>query len=157
MKIKNVIATNVAVSLILLIMVSCTTTASYDNKQVHDDIVAANKKFMTAFENSDDLAMASLYTSDAKLMPTNSDFVSGNQAVQAFWKSVFDMGLKKATLETVEVEAMGDNAWEVGKYSLFIEGDQLVDSGKYLVAWKKVDGEWKLHRDIWNTSMPAQP
>lgn len=157
MQIKNVIGTTMAVFLVLLIMVSCTTTVSYDNDQVHDAIVAANKNFMTAFENSDDVAMAALYTADAQLLPTSSDFVSGNEAVQAFWKSIFDMGIKKAKLETVEVEGMGDTAWEVGKYTLFIEGDQVADSGKYVVVWKKVAGEWKLHRDIWNTSVSAQP
>ena len=157
MQIKNVIVTSMAVSVILLIMVSCTTTVSYDNDQVHDAIVAANKKFMAAFENSDDVAMAALYTADAQLLPTNSDFVSGNEAVRAFWKSVFDMGIKKAKLETVEVEGMGDTACEVGKYTLFIEGEQVADSGKYVVIWKMVNGQWKLHRDIWNTSMPAQP
>ena len=93
MQIKNVIVTSMAVSVILLIMVSCTTTPSYDNDQVHDAIVAANKKFMAAFENSDDVAMAALYTADAQLLPTNSDFVSGNEAVRAFWKSVFDLSL----------------------------------------------------------------
>ena len=28
-------------------------------------------------------------------------------------------------------------------------------SGKYIVVWKRDGGQWKLHRDIWNTSMPA--
>lgn len=26
---------------------------------------------------------------------------------------------------------------------------------KYVVVWKRVDGQWRLHRDIWNT-MPAK-
>nr|NIO33253.1 DUF4440 domain-containing protein [Gemmatimonadota bacterium] len=32
-----------------------------------------------------------------------------------------------------------------------------VEQGKYLVVWKRgEDGNWKLHADIWNTSMPAE-
>jgi ketosteroid isomerase-like protein len=27
-----------------------------------------------------------------------------------------------------------------------------MDSGKYVVIWKREDGAWKLHRDIWTTS-----
>ncbi len=156
MRIKNITVSAVTVSLLLLINASC-KTVQQDNAKTHDAIVAANKQFMSAFSNSDDAALAALYTEDAKLLPTNSDFVSGNEAVQAFWKSVFEMGIKKATLETLEVEGMGDTACEVGKYTLFIEGEQVADSGKYVIIWKMVNGQWKLHRDIWNTSMPAQP
>ena len=62
---------------------------------------------------------------------------------------------KSAKLEIVEVEGMGGTAYEVGKYTLYAEGDQMLDTGKYVVIWKKQeDGQWKLHRDIWNTSMP---
>ena len=32
---------------------------------------------------------------------------------------------------------------------------QVVDNGKYIVIWKKVDGKWLLHLDIYNTSMPG--
>ena len=156
MRIKNLIVSTVTVSLLLLINASC-NTVQQDNAKTYDAIVAANEQFMTAFGNSDDAGLAALYTEDAKLMPTGSDFVSGNEAVRAFWKSVFDMGIKTATLETLEVEAMGDTAWEVGEYTLFTEGEQVADSGKYVIIWKMVDGQWKLHRDIWNTSMPAQP
>lgn len=156
MRIKNVTVSAVTVSLLLLINVSC-NTVQQDNAKTRDAIVAANEQFMTAFSKNDDAAMAALYTEDAKLMPSNSDFVSGNEAVQAFWKSVFGMGIIKAKLETLEVEGMGDTACEVGKYTLYIEGEQVADSGKYVVIWKMVNGQWKLHRDIWNTSMPAQP
>jgi len=30
-----------------------------------------------------------------------------------------------------------------------------VTDGKYVVIWKRDGGQWKIHRDIWNTSMPA--
>jgi len=29
---------------------------------------------------------------------------------------------------------------------------ETLDRGKFLVVWKSVDGSWKLHRDIWNSS-----
>ena len=66
-----------------------------------------------------------------------------------------DMGLKRARLETVEVEGMDLYAYESGKYKLYVDEDLMVDHGKYIVIWKKaVDGnDWKMYRDIWNTSM----
>jgi ketosteroid isomerase-like protein len=30
------------------------------------------------------------------------------------------------------------------------------DRGKYIVIWRKVGGQWKLYRDIFNTNMPEK-
>ena len=64
------------------------------------------------------------------------------------------MGVKAAKLESVEVEGHGDSAVEIGKYELYAAGQQRVDHGKYVVIWKREQGEWMLWRDIWNTSVP---
>jgi len=58
-------------------------------------------------------------------------------------------------METVKAEAFGKIAIEEGRYKLLVEGDQVVDQGKYIVTWEKVDGKWKIQRDIWNTNNPA--
>jgi uncharacterized protein (TIGR02246 family) len=100
-------------------------------------------------------AIASLYTADAQLLPANSDFVRGTDAIRAFWQKVIDMGLGGASLETIEVDAHGDTAIEVGRYRLLAAGDTAVDNGKYVVVWKKDGNDWKLYRDIWNTD-PAK-
>jgi uncharacterized protein (TIGR02246 family) len=119
---------------------------------IRSQIEAGNKEFTAAFKRGDAAAMASLYTPQGQLLPANSDFVRGTEAIRAFWQSVMDMGLKDATLETVEVEAHGDTAIEVGRYRLFAGGGALADQGKYIVIWKNEGGRWKLHRDIWTTS-----
>jgi hypothetical protein len=31
----------------------------------------------------------------------------------------------------------------------------VLDQGKYIVIWKREKGQWKLHRDIFNSSVPA--
>lgn len=97
--------------------------------------------------------MASLYTNDGMLLPPGADVQSGKQAIQAFWQMVMDMGVKTARLETLEVEDNGEIAIEVGRYNLRGAEGQVIDHGKYIVAWKKDMGQWKLSRDIWNTSI----
>ncbi len=116
---------------------------------------AANQVFMARFKSGDAAGIADLYTRNGQLLPAQSDFVAGRDAIQAFWQGAMDMGLKEAKLETVELEDHGTTAIEVGRYTLFAEGGQVVDAGKYVVVWKQEDGGWKLHRDIWNTSQPA--
>jgi uncharacterized protein (TIGR02246 family) len=119
------------------------------------EIESANAQFMSAFKRSDATAIASFYTSGAQLLPANSDFVRGTAAIRAFWQNVMNMGLKSASLETIEVEDHGGTAIEVGRYRLLAAGDALVDHGKYIVVWKNDSGTWKLHLDIWTTSQPA--
>lgn len=118
-------------------------------------IGSANTQFGSAFKRGDAAAMADLYTSGAQLLPANSDFIRGTAAIRTFWQSVIDMGLKDASLETIEVEDHGDTAIEVGRYRLLAAGGAVADQGKYMVVWKKDNGTWKLHRDIWTTSQPA--
>jgi uncharacterized protein (TIGR02246 family) len=122
--------------------------------EVRDAIAAANEEFMAAFNRGDAAGLAALYTDHGQVLPPNSDFVTGKPAIQTFWQAVMDMGIKEAELETVEVEGHGDTATEVSKFTLKGEGGQVLDQGKYIIIWKQEDGQWKLHRDIFNSSMP---
>jgi uncharacterized protein (TIGR02246 family) len=122
---------------------------------IRAQIEAANVQFVNAFKRGDATALAGLYTSGAQLLPANSDFVRGTAAIRAFWQNVINMGLKGASLETVDVEGHGDTAIETGRYRLLAAGDVVADQGKYIVVWKNDNGAWKLHRDIWTTSQPA--
>lgn len=136
---------------------SPTTSAAptADVSPVRAAIGAANAAFMTAFGRADAAALASCYTSDAQLLPAQSDAVSGRAAIEGFWNGALGMGLTGAKLETAEVyHADGASvATEVGRYTLFAGGDQVADRGKYVVIWQQGgDGQWRLHRDIWTTS-----
>jgi len=138
----------------VLLCFNCVPTQE-DSSKIREGILAANENFMASFNQGDASGLAALYTENGQLLPPNGDFVTGRQAIQGFWQAVMDMGVKSAELETVEVEGMGKTAYEVGEYKMFADGDQIIDTGKYVVIWKQVEGQWKLHRDIWNSSMPV--
>jgi len=80
----------------------------------------------------------------------------GKPAIQAFWQGALDMGIAEAVLETVEFEEVGDAAWELGQGVLKAKDGQVLDDAKYIVLWKRENGAWKRHRDIWNSSLAAQ-
>ncbi len=126
-----------------------------NSTDVHDAIVAADETFMTTFSRGDAAGIAALYTENGQFLPPNSDFVTGKQAIQATFQAFMDMGIKAIKIETIEVEGYGDTASEVGRYTLEGEGGQVLDQGKFIVIWKQEAGQWKLHRDIINTNMPA--
>lgn len=122
--------------------------------EIREALMAANEKFMAAFNQGNAAGLAALYTQNGQLLPAHSDFVTHQPAIQAFWQGAMDMGIKSIKLETLEAEDQGGTAYEVGKYTLQGEGGQLFDAGKYVVIWTQEDGQWKLHRDIWTSSLP---
>ena len=125
------------------------------NDGLRKAIEATNRNFMDTFARGDAGGIAKFYTAGGQILPSNSDPITGHEGIQGFWQAVMDMGIKAATLETVELEGHGDTAIEIGRYTLGTGAGQELDRGKYLVVWKQDGGQWKLHRDIWNTSVPA--
>lgn len=138
-------------TLVVLIFIGGCTPQPVD---VSDEISDANTVFMESFNNGDMAALALCYTEDAKLFPPNSEIIEGREMIEAFWGGGVEMGIKKALLETISADGYGNTAIEEGKYTLYAEGDIIIDKGKYIVIWEKIDGKWFLDRDIWNTNMP---
>lgn len=122
---------------------------------INDEIRQADDSFETIFEQQNAEGMADLYTENGMLLPTGSDFVAGKNNIRDFWQGAMEAGIKKAKLDIKEVELQGDTAIEVGQYKLSGADDAVMDQGKYIVIWKQENGQWKLHRDIWNSSLSA--
>jgi uncharacterized protein (TIGR02246 family) len=129
-------------------------------EQTRKEIERANQRFGEGIRKADAAVVGSLYTKDTLLMPPNFETIRGREGTQKFWEGAIKMGVKDAILRTVELIDRGDTAEEIGDYTLKIhpEGQSpFEDKGKYVVLWKQdADGRWRLHRDIWNSSLPAK-
>ncbi len=124
-------------------------------EDVRTAIEAANDEWEAGVSRGDAPGVAALYTATGQILPAHSDIVTGREAIAGFLQAAFDSGVKGATLSTVEVEGFGDTAHEVGKFQFLDAGGSVLDHGKYLVIWKKENGAWKLHRDMFSTSVAA--
>lgn len=160
MKLKNYFFIFAFVFCFVLLSCAPPVTEEMDVDQVRKAIEEANLKFGEAVRLGDATALADLYTEDATLLPPDSDMIQGKQGIEAFWNGGLKMGIKDAVLTTVDVSGSGDLAYEIGKFTLTVqpEGQEPIEQkGKYVVVWKQTaDGSWKLHVDIFNSSMPAQ-
>ncbi len=119
------------------------------------DIAAVNARLSQAVADGDAAAAAACYTEDGKFMAPNAEPFAGRAAIQGFFQGALDGGVKALMLETLALEVLGDTAWEEGLYELHGEGDQVIDAGKFIVIWKRVNGQWFLHRDMISSNRPA--
>ena len=116
-------------------------------------------KFVEAINQGDASAAAALYADDAILMPPNSEMIKGRSAIQEFWHTSIQMGIKNVNTTVVDIQVSGDLAYRIGKYTLTVQPQDhppVTDSGKFLDIWKRqADGSWKIQVDTWNNDTPA--
>jgi ketosteroid isomerase-like protein len=95
-------------------------------------------------------ALDQIYTIDARILPPGADLVEGREKIRGFWESaVTGMNVQDAKLVSVDAHLAGDRVIEVGRAQLILP-EGLAAEVKYVVEWKREDGAWKWHTDIWN-------
>jgi uncharacterized protein (TIGR02246 family) len=114
-------------------------------------IEAVNAKWTELFNKGDFEGVAQLYTVDAIAFPPGSAMVRGRAAIGRMWKGMAEQ-VSNPKVTTLEVKRLSPSAArEIGTFSLMTKGPSPKEaSGKYLVVWERVQGEWKLAADIWN-------
>ncbi len=102
----------------------------------------------------DAAGIAALYTEDAQLLPPDQEIISGRAAIQEFFARTNPAGSAAIEIATVEAHVLGDYAHRQGSFLLKTPDGGSVTAGKFLELWKKVDGEWRIHRDMWSANAP---
>lgn len=124
--------------------------------------IQARKDLFAAYYNADDAAsIAAMYTVDATMIAPNYPPSKGRDEIQLGLEEELALGDGIIDVKTQEVERISETTVsEIGFYTLRIdldEGDPIIDEGHYIVIWKlSEEGEWQLHLDIWNTSLPLE-
>jgi ketosteroid isomerase-like protein len=125
-----------------------------DKQWAKSFIDSVNAKFSDQIASGDSSGLASQYWPDAELLLDNSEVVKGKDILNA-WGSAIRMGIKEMTFSTTDITGSPALIIETGNFEMKDAKNTLIDRGKYVVVWQKRNGEWKLYRDIGNTSMPA--
>ncbi|HJR54414.1 MAG TPA: SgcJ/EcaC family oxidoreductase [Gemmatimonadota bacterium] len=136
-------------------------TAATDAAAVRTEIEGLSDRFEQALLAEDAATIGGLYAEDAVALPPGAPRAEGRAAIEALFASWFEEipAPEGFTLTTddLQVAGSGDIAYEVGTYTsrgTSPEGESYDETGKYLVVWKNMDGEWKIVRDIWNGDAP---
>ena len=118
-----------------------------------EEITAANRRFMDLFGQGNASGVAACYTDDARFLVPHMEVIRGRAAIEAVFKVRSGQG-HTIQFDTLELEGNEDSALEIGQYTRRDGAGATLDRGKYMVIWKRVAGEWRIHRDMVCTSLP---
>jgi len=114
------------------------------------ELGALTDNWETALNAGDVDALVGLYADDCVLMPPNAELMTGAAAAATAFGGMIAAG-QTGELETIKAVAAGGVGYHVGTYFIRDASGAIIDRGKYLEGWQKVDGEWKIVHDIWNS------
>ncbi len=141
---------------VILISIGCQQQTT-DTKPVSEEfnmqeaksfIDSINTKFSEQIKNGDSMALASHYATDAAILLPKSEPIKGKDILSA-WGSMLREGTEETTFQTIDLIGSNDFLIETG-YISTKGSDNSIYKSKYLVVWKKQNGEWKLYRDMIN-------
>ncbi len=140
----------------IVVMLTIGATGVAQSGDLKATIMAADAAWSAAFAKGDAKGVAAIYSADGQVLAEGRDPVTGTAALTTFVQSVLDEGVGSVTLTTLEVVGQGRSATEVGSYVMKDKSGKEIDHGKYMELWRLEKGAWKLHRDIFNSSVPPK-
>lgn len=118
------------------------------------NILSNIKKFSQYYIAKDYDKLAQSYTAKGKIFPDGAGIIEGTEAIKERWTVPKNQSVVRHTITPVEIKVTGDTAYDYGYY----EGETVFESGrssswigKYVIVWKKEQGNWKIYLDIWNS------
>ena len=130
-----------------------TNDKPFDTEEARKEIDEANREFINLFNRSDSVGLANMFTVDGKSMEPNEPSFNGRSQIQTHYSVVMKAGANKLGLLTTGLWGNENMLAEEGKYTFMNNDDKELDRGKYIVLWKKENGEWKLFRDCYNSDL----
>lgn len=125
--------------------------------QNSDQEVVTIMKLVTAFSRSvvanDYDGIANAYTENGKIFPNNRDIITGRADIRKYWIIPETRKVLSHQIFPEEINIVGETAYDYGYYQITTQDhgkEPQTTRGKYVIVWKKTNGQWKIHLDIWN-------
>ncbi|SMG28894.1 Ketosteroid isomerase homolog [Marivirga sericea] len=143
------------VSIFLIIFsVNLASSQTYIGKEKHIKKIVENTKKFSEYLNTNNYKMVGAsYTDDAKIFPQEGEILEGKEAILKYWTLLPGMKTKNHKITQHEIRIVKNTGYDYGVYrgtTVNKNGEQSNWRGKYVIVWKKVNGDWKIYLDIWN-------
>lgn len=120
------------------------------------EIEACNTRFVTALAAGDAAAAVAAYAAEGTLVAPTGDVIRGREALERFWRSGIDLGLRTAEYEALNHCRGRELAFEFGQCRLRLEsadGPPKTELGSYLVVYARGDdGSWRRAVEMFTTA-----
>lgn len=137
--------------LLILSLFTGFTVLSQESVSSAKEIVHENSmKMEKAMKEGDFETFGSYFSEDALFKISNHDPLNGRAAITEAHKQMKGI---KLSLNPEEVIDFGEYIYEMGSYELHTPEGEDMDHGYYSTLWKKIDGEWKIYRDVISSSV----
>jgi ketosteroid isomerase-like protein len=148
-----------------LVALACSTkpaqTAATDPAADEAAIKAAAATWFDLYNKGDIEGVTGLYSDDAIVFADANPAAVGKDAIRTFLtKDIGGAQAAKLNDSAGPVSGTGvdgDIGWISASYSATDPSGVKVASGNYVSVYKRINGEWKIVRDIWNSDKPAAP
>ena len=122
-------------------------------ESVETEIAKSNQIYFQAFVKGDSSLFIGRYAKDCCIMPPNTPAICGNEAPLTFFRIAYAMGIRNGKFMTTGVFGnSGKFVTEEGLFYLYYANGELLDSGKYLVLWKRTPDGWKMFKDSFSSN-----
>ena len=131
---------------------NCKQKATEDNSETNKiDLTVLEKEielrlreYEKLLQKGDSIALGDMYMVDAEIIPST---VGRQNIIKAFGRMIQDS--VTGSFKTTDLWGNDDLLVEEGTGVWYQGKGLVVGRGKYLLVWKKDDGEWKILRDTW--------
>jgi ketosteroid isomerase-like protein len=122
-------------------------------------IAAFNERYLKAINEEDIAALSALTTDGHIMLPPNREPVVGKPANDAMNGGAFQRYDFDETWRPVETVVDGDLGFQRGTFTVIAtpkgEGERLEVNGSFLrIYQRQPNGEWRMTRDMFNSSTP---
>lgn len=103
------------------------------------------REFEKHLKNGDSIALGNMYLENAVIMPS----IIGRQNIIKNFGSMIRNEITGSSFKTTSLWGNDQLLIEEGTGTWYHKSGKEVGEGKYLVVWKKDNGNWKILRDSW--------
>lgn len=112
--------------------------------KVRPEIAANAGRFAASLAGGDGAGAAAVYVEDGFLLPPAGGVMSGREAIERFWRSGIEIGLRTVELEPLGWGSAASIVYEHGRYRMLLSpaaGRSKVQRGAYVVVHVPVAGD----------------
>ncbi|WP_397363940.1 YybH family protein [Olleya sp. R77988] len=141
----------------LVFLVSLVTSCSHKPKidvEAEKAIILKNANTFSGYVMASDYdGIKDSYTKEAKIFPNNKKILEGED-IKKYWILPEGLTISHHKIFPENITIVKNTAYDYGYYegvTKNAQGEESSWKGKYVIVWKKEDGNWKMDLDIWNS------